>query len=152
MKIVIHYTKKGVAVCAIVILAIGATIAAAMRDSGTTASPRIASSPASVPLQKNNEGPVDVKVTHDTKQSTKTTHVFTVVLDTHSGDLSTFDGETNIVYRSSQGQEIPTQSIGGDRETHHRTIIVTFANVTLPGTVIIKNLRGIPEQTFPITL
>lgn len=148
MKIIIHYTKRGVVVCAIILLATGAAIAIAVQNDDATAPSRIALSPVSVPLQQNNEGPVDVKVTHDAKQSTEKTHVFTVVLDTHSGDLSTFDTQTNIMYRSSQGQEIPPQSIGGDRETHHRTITVTFANTALPGTLVVKNLRGVPERPF----
>ncbi len=153
MKIVIHYTKKSAAVaCAIVLLIIGGVVVLSMRNNGTTASPRIVLSPINVPSQQTTEGPVDVTVEHDTKQSTATTHVFTVVLDTHSGDLSTFDGQTNFIYRPANGNETGPATIGGDREGHHRTIIATFNNTTIPGTLAVKNLRGVPERTFPIAL
>ncbi len=152
MKIVIHYTKKNATVAGIIIiLSIGAVVVIAMRNESGVLPQRITSSPLSAPAQQTSEGPVDVTVTHDIKQSTRTTHVFTVVLDTHSGDLSTFDAQANIIYRTKDGKELAPQSIGGDRETHHRTITATFVNTALPDTLVIKNLRSIPERTFPIT-
>ncbi|MBI4281274.1 hypothetical protein HY625_00465 [Candidatus Uhrbacteria bacterium] len=152
MKIVIHYTKKSAAVAsAMVLLIIGGVVVLSMRNNESAASPRIVSSPASIPSQQIDEGPVDVTVEHDAKQSTTTTHVFTVVLNTHSGDLSTFDGQANIIYRPTSGNETRPVAIGGDREGHHRTVVVTFNNTALPGTLAVKNLRGVPERTFPIT-
>ena len=152
MKVVIHYTQKSAAVvCAIVLLIIGGVVVLSMRNNGATASPRIASSPINSPPQQTTEGPVDVTATHDTKQSTATMHIVTVVLDTHSGDLSTFDAQKNFIYRPASGNEMRPVAIGGDRETHHRTIVATFNNTTIPGTLAVQNLRSVPERTFPIT-
>src|SRR3989338_9061705 len=153
MKIVIHYTRKSATIaCAMILIVIGGTIVFSRGNDSRTAPPRIASSPANAPAQQTDEGPVDVTATHDEKQSTEQTHIFTVVLDTHSGDLSTFDAQTNIVYRPTNGSESRPTTIGGDRESHHRTIVVTFTNTTFPGIIAVKNLRSVPERIVPITL
>ncbi len=151
MKIVIHYTKKSATVaCAMILIIIGGVIVLSVGNGGTSAPPRIASSPANAPSQQTDEGPVDVTATHDAEQSTEQRHVFTVVLDTHSGDLSTFDAQTNIVYRPTNGSESRPTTIGGDRESHHRTIILTFTNTTFPGIIAVQNLRSVPERAFAI--
>lgn len=154
MKIVIHYTKNGIAAaCAIILLLLGTVVTLVVRNRNTAPpQQRIATSLKNTPPQQIDEGPVDITVKHDAQQSTATTHQFTITLDTHSGDLSTFDGQANIVYRPADGNETRPATIGGDREVHHRTIIATFTNTTVPGTITIQNLRGIAERTFPITL
>lgn len=150
MKIIIPYTTTSIIVMSIVlVLLVVGGIALFMGSPEPIRVPTAVQAPALVP-QSTQEGDVDVSVVHDSA-STATVHQFTLTLNTHSGDLSTFDVGTNVVYRTSQGSEIAPQSVGGDRETHHRTIAVTFTDTTLPGNVVVKNLRGIPERSFPFT-
>ena len=137
---------------ALLIFVIGAPFVFSPRSPRRDATPTGATAPAVIErgsAAAPQEGGIDVTVAHDSASSS-TTHAFTLTLNTHSGDLSAYDAQANVAYRTSSGSEAAPASVGGDRETHHRTITVTYDNVTLPGNVVVKNLRGVPERLFPV--
>ncbi len=83
---------------------------------------------------------------------------FKVAMDTHSGNLMSFDAAANIVLRDSAGQE--TKAIAWRDEStdsHHRSGVVSFPATALGAeasraTLIVRNLAGVTERVLTFEL
>ena len=114
MKIVITYDTMTTIVSALIVFGIVGGGAVWWRSFQPSA-PAYIVAPASIGAAVVGEGgSVQADVTHD-PSSSAINHTFTIALTTHSGDLSTYDAKTNVVYRTSSGEELSPASVGGDR-------------------------------------
>ncbi|MBI4261976.1 hypothetical protein HY624_00430 [Candidatus Uhrbacteria bacterium] len=151
MNIVIQYNQKHVIAFVIAILLIigGSLYWRSLRSSPPPdKTPAKSTANTATPTPQANDG-IDVDVTRLPITSDEST-TFRVAFNTHSGDLSTFDANTNVLFRAANGTIAAPTKVGGNRETHHRTIEVTFKTLAFPGTLVINNLGSIPERIFEI--
>ncbi len=151
MNIVIQYNQKHLIALVIVVLLIigGGLYWRSLRSSAQPEkTPAKSIVNTATPTPQASDG-IDVDVTRLPTSPDRST-TFRIAFNTHSGDLSTFDAKTNVSYRNADKSKATPLQVGGDRETHHRTIEVKFKGLTFPGTLIINNLGSIPERIFPI--
>jgi len=80
---------------------------------------------------------------------------FKVAMDTHSGNLMTFDAAANIVLRDSDGREVKAVAWRDEStDSHHRSGVVSFPASALGpdasrAMLIVRNLAGVSER--PLT-
>lgn len=149
MNIVIQYNKRQVGIILVLLIAVGTGFILFRR---TPTDKPATPPPSATPLPQSSAAvtdSIDVDIQH-LPIAADGKHTIQIALNTHAGDLSIFDAMTNVTYQTSGGASRQPINIGGDRETHHRTLTVTFTDAPLPGTLIIKNLGSIPERTFTI--
>lgn len=72
---------------------------------------------------------------------------FEVALNTHSVDLSDFDFSRSVLLKTKDKElKAISASPVSDSPPHHRTFTLIFPKFSLPVTLTIKNLGGIPER------
>lgn len=108
-------------------------------------------------LEKTDDGAGGVTVTakYELDKSEKEI-IFTISLDTHSGDISGWDYIKNISIKTSDGKifsPLPESQIISD-SSHHRSFLLKFkAPITDESAFILSvtNLNGIPNRIFKWT-
>lgn len=103
----------------------------------------------------NGANSVIVSATFERAASTDREAVFTVSLNTHSIDLTTFDpaAQMQLLTASGQASDVETAVSNGERSSHHQNYRVTFArpadsNVTL----VVQNVSSIAERRLSFQL
>lgn len=119
----------------------------------------------------DNQGGVTVKATYLTPAALKAgdrlagkvdpqrTIVIAVVLDTHAGDLSTYDFLKNVTLRNDRGQQVaPVRWVSTADGTHHRSGGLLFPKADQTGRAIepqaralelvVRGLGGITERVL----
>lgn len=88
----------------------------------------------------DSQAEVDVQATYSSNQ-------IELALNTHSVDLTDFDFSQSVILRTKNSELKTVSAVPvSDSPPHHRTYALTFPKFSLPVTLIIKNLGGIPER------
>lgn len=91
------------------------------------------------------EGGVTVAASYQEKQDTL---VFSISLDTHSVDLSSFNPMTQLYLEDKGGTKIIPKTIVPEGDSHHRSFNVVFPKPSSSITLVVENLASIPRRTL----
>ena len=99
--------------------------------------------------QTNSGGGVTVKVTYlaQTEHESK----FSVVLDTHSVNLDSYELKPLSVMRDDRGLTMQATGAESKGSDHHREVVLTFPRPSLERKwleLVIKDIAGVKERTF----
>ena len=101
--------------------------------------------------KRNSQGPVTVVVTLITPSTAGDPVKAKVVLDTHSVALDSIKFEDAVVFRTSDGLDVPLSAVEqASGSGHHREAVLVFAQPVGAKllTIIVKNVGGVTERNF----
>lgn len=104
---------------------------------------------ASHATRTDSGGGVTVKVSY--LAQTEHESRFSVVLDTHSVNLDTYDLKALSVLRDDTGMTLQPTGVENKGSGHHREIILTFPRPSLERKwleLVIKDIAGVKERMF----
>lgn len=73
--------------------------------------------------------------------------VFQIVLDTHSVNLDAFDFQKEIALEKN-GKSFSPNVISKEGSVHHRKAVISFGQTSVPFTIVVMNLSGVPRREF----
>lgn len=99
------------------------------------------------------QGNVITTVTHEPNKSSDQETAFTVALNTHSVNLTTFNPNEQIRLQEGDQEVAPSEAVAsGERSEHHQNYQVTFPVQATPVMfVLIRNVAGV-SRTLPFNL
>lgn len=101
----------------------------------------------------DGQGSVITTAAHDSEKSSNQETTFTVSLNTHSVDLTSFNPTAQIRLQTGDQEIVPSvATASGDRSEHHQNYQVTFPVRSTPVMfVLIRNVAGV-SRTLPFNL
>lgn len=103
----------------------------------------------------NGAGNVTASAKYERAKSTAEQIVFTVALNTHSVDLSSFNPAQDILLRasSSEGGKGTLVEDPSGQSSHHRSFQLSFPRPKGDQvTIIVRNVAGVAQRELPFTL
>ena len=97
--------------------------------------------------QEKEEGNVTVIVEYLPQKSDKNILVFSISLDTHNVDLTSFDFSKDIMLEKKGLISTPIKSTPSG-SIHHRKAEVIFERVESPFSIVLKSLSGVAKREF----
>lgn len=96
---------------------------------------------------EQEEGDVDVIVEYLPEKSTSDAITFSIVLDTHSVNLDSFDFQKDVFLGKDGRGSLPI-TVNQSGSGHHRKGEITFKKTEAPFSIVLSNLSGIPKREF----